>query len=105
MMLRRWKICSACAIYLPTLTVRKVGRAFVGSETGNGVKIFIGTQTPLFSLSGSSLIISPYQDDSRSLVGVVGVIAPTRTDYAQLVPMVDHTAKLVSTLLSAQKEA
>jgi len=75
------------------------------AETGNGVKIFIGAQTPLFSLSGSSLIISPYQDDSRSLVGVVGVIAPTRTDYARLVPMVDHTAKLVSTLLSAQKEA
>jgi heat-inducible transcriptional repressor len=75
------------------------------AETGNGVKIFIGAQTPLFSLSGSSLIISPYQDDSRSLVGVVGVIAPMRTDYARLVPMVDHTAKLVSTLLSAQKEA
>ena len=75
------------------------------AETGNGVKIFIGAQTPLFSLSGSSLIISPYQDDSRSLVGVVGVIAPTRTDYARLVPMVDHTAKLVSTLLSAPKEA
>ena len=75
------------------------------AETGNGVKIFIGAQTPLFSLSGSSLIISPYQDDSRSLVGVVGVIAPTRTDYARLVPMVDHTAKLVSTLISAQKEA
>lgn len=75
------------------------------AESGNGVKIFIGAQTPLFSLSGSSLIISPYQDDSRSLVGVVGVIAPMRTDYARLVPMVDHTAKLVSTLLSAQKEA
>lgn len=74
------------------------------AETGNGVKIFIGAQTPLFSLSGSSLIISPYQDEVRSLVGVVGVIAPTRTDYARLVPMVDHTAKLVSALLSAQKE-
>ena len=74
------------------------------AETGNGVKIFIGAQTPLFSLSGSSLIISPYQDELRSLVGVVGVIAPTRTDYARLVPMVDHTAKLVSALLSAQKE-
>ncbi len=70
------------------------------AETGNGVKIFIGAQTPLFSLSGSSLIIGPYQDDSRSLVGVVGVIAPTRTDYARLIPMVDHTAKLVSDILS-----
>ena len=75
------------------------------AETGNGVKIFIGAQTPLFSLSGSSLIISPYQDEAHALVGVVGVIAPTRTDYARLVPMVDHTAKLVSALLSRQNEA
>ncbi|MGI9438391.1 MAG: heat-inducible transcriptional repressor HrcA [Parvibaculales bacterium] len=73
------------------------------AETGNGVKIFIGAQTPLFSLSGSSLIIGPYQDDTRSLVGVVGVIAPTRADYARLVPMVDHTAKLVTNILSHRK--
>jgi heat-inducible transcriptional repressor len=70
------------------------------AETGNGVKIFIGAETPLFSLSGSSLIISPYHDKERSLVGVLGVIAPTRTNYARLIPMVDHTAKLVSALLS-----
>jgi heat-inducible transcriptional repressor len=42
---------------------------------------------------------------ARSLVGVVGVITPTRSDYARLVPMVDHTAQLVSTLLSRQNEA
>lgn len=72
------------------------------AETGDGVKIFIGAETPLFSLSGSSLIISPYQDKDRALVGVLGVIAPTRTNYAKLIPMVDHTAKLVSSLL-AQK--
>ena len=75
------------------------------AETGNGVKIFIGAQTPLFSLSVSSLIISPYQDGVRSLLGVVGVIAPTRSDYVRLVPMVDHMAQLVSTLLSRQNEA
>ena len=75
------------------------------AETGNRVKVFIGAQTPLFSLSGSPLIISPYQDELRSLVGVVGVIAPTRSDYVRLVPMVDHTAQLVSTLLSRQNEA
>lgn len=72
------------------------------AEIGDGVKIFIGAETPLFSLSGSSLIISPYQDKDRALVGVLGVIAPTRTNYAKLIPMVDHTAKLVSSLL-AQK--
>lgn len=73
------------------------------AEAGEGVKIFIGAETPLFSLSGSSLIISPYQDEARQLVGVLGVIAPTRTNYARLIPMVDHTAKLVSTLLSQNK--
>ena len=73
------------------------------AEAGDGVKIFIGAETPLFSLSGSSLIISPYQDDSRKLVGVLGVIAPTRTNYARLIPMVDHTARLVSGLLSKNK--
>lgn len=70
------------------------------AEAGDGVKIFIGAETPLFSLSGSSLIISPYHDRQRSLVGVLGVIVPTRTNYARLIPMVDHTAKLVSGLLS-----
>lgn len=70
------------------------------AETGDGVKIFIGAQTPLFSLSGSSVIISPYHDETRQLVGVVGVIAPTRSNYARLIPMVDHTAQTVSTLLS-----
>lgn len=72
------------------------------AEESDGVKIFIGAQTPLFSLSGSSVIISPYQDESRNLVGVVGVIAPTRTNYAKLIPMVDHTAQLVSDMLSRQ---
>lgn len=72
------------------------------AEESDGVKIFIGAQTPLFSLSGSSVIISPYQDESRNLVGVVGVIAPTRTNYARLIPMVDHTAQLVSQVLSGQ---
>jgi heat-inducible transcriptional repressor len=73
------------------------------ADAGDGVKIFIGAETPLFSLSGSSLIISPYQDAERKLVGVLGVIAPTRTNYARLIPMVDHTAKLVSGLLSQNK--
>lgn len=70
------------------------------AEDSAGVKIFIGAETPLFSLSGSSLIISPYQNADEKLVGVLGVIAPTRTNYARLIPMVDHTARLVSSLLS-----
>jgi len=70
------------------------------AEESDGVKIFIGSETPLFSLSGSSIIISPYQDSERRVVGVLGVIAPTRTNYARLIPMVDHTAQVVSKLLA-----
>lgn len=73
------------------------------AEQGEGVKIFIGAETPLFSLSGSSLIISPYRDADAALVGVLGVIAPTRTNYARLIPMVDHTAQLVTQTLAAKK--
>ncbi len=72
------------------------------AEESDGVKIFIGAQTPLFSLSGSSVIISPYHDEGRDVVGIVGVIAPTRTNYARLIPMVDHTAQAVSAILSRQ---
>lgn len=70
------------------------------AEESDGVKIFIGSETPLFSLSGSSIIISPYQDSERRVVGVLEVIAPTRTNYARLIPMVDHTAQVVSKLLA-----
>lgn len=69
------------------------------AEDGDGVKIFIGSETPLFSLSGSSVIISPYRNSDRQIVGVLGVIAPTRANYARLIPMVDHTAQVVSRLI------
>nr|HEV8009781.1 heat-inducible transcriptional repressor HrcA [Bradyrhizobium sp.] len=51
-------------------------------------------------LSGSSTIISPYRDASGGIVGVIGVIGPTRLNYARIVPMVDYTAKVVSKLLA-----
>jgi len=69
------------------------------AEESDGVKIFIGAETPLFSLSGSSLIISPYQDSEKHIVGVLGVIAPTRANYARLIPLVDHTARVVTKML------
>ncbi len=75
--------------------VRLLGRA----ESGDGVRIFIGSENQLFSLSGSSLVVSPYRDSESRLVGVLGVIGPTRLNYARIVPMVDYTAKLVSRLL------
>lgn len=70
------------------------------ASSGQGVKIFIGSETKLFSLSGSSLIVSPYVDKSEKIVGALGVIGPTRLNYARIIPLVDYTAKVVGRLLS-----
>jgi len=70
------------------------------SEDADGVRIFIGSENKLFSLSGSSLIVAPFHNDRRKIVGVLGVIGPTRINYARIIPMVDYTAKLVSRLLT-----
>lgn len=69
------------------------------AEQGDGVRIFIGSENNLFSLSGSSLVISPYRDTNQRIVGVLGVIGPTRLNYARVIPMVDYTARLVSKIL------
>ncbi len=75
-----------------------LGRA----EQADGVRIFIGSENKLFSLSGSSTIIAPYRDSAGRIVGVLGVIGPTRLNYARVIPMVDYTAKVVSRMLSGQ---
>jgi heat-inducible transcriptional repressor len=72
-----------------------LGRA----EQADGVRIFIGSENKLFSLSGSSTIISPYRDGAGHIVGVLGVIGPTRLNYARVIPMVDYTARIVSQML------
>lgn len=69
------------------------------AETGEGVKIFIGSENKLFSLSGSSVVVAPYRDSEQRIIGAVGVIGPTRLNYARIVPMVDFTAQVVSRLL------
>ena len=68
------------------------------AESGPGVRIFIGSENKLFSLSGSSLIVAPYRDSDDKIVGAVGVIGPTRLNYSRIVPMVDYTAQLMSRL-------
>ncbi len=72
-----------------------LGRA----ETAEGVRIFIGSENKLFSLSGSSMIAAPFRDGNKKIVGVLGVIGPTRLNYARIVPMVDYTAKVVGRIL------
>lgn len=69
------------------------------AEKGDGVRIFIGSENKLFSLSGSSLIVSPYRDKEQRIVGALGVIGPTRLNYARIIPMVDYTAKMVGRML------
>ena len=69
------------------------------AEKAQGVRIFIGSENKLFSLSGSSVILSPYKDANEKVVGVLGVIGPTRLNYARIVPVVDYTAHVISRML------
>ncbi len=73
------------------------------TENGEGVRIFIGSENKLFSLSGSSLIAAPFKDSSQKIVGVVGIIGPTRLNYARIVPMVDYTAQVMTKLLEQKR--
>ena len=65
----------------------------------DGVQIFIGAENALFRHTGCSMIIAPYHDQRRTIVGAIGVIGPTRMNYARIIPMVDYTAKLIGRLL------
>ena len=74
------------------------------TEQGDGVRIFIGSENKLFSLTGSSLVVSPYMNSERKIVGAIGVIGPTRLNYGRIVPLVDYTAQLVGKLISVRIE-
>ena len=74
------------------------------TEQGDGVRIFIGSENKLFSLTGSSLVVSPYMNSERKIVGAIGVIGPTCLNYGRIVPLVDYTAQLVGKLISDRIE-
>lgn len=69
------------------------------TEDGEGVRIFIGSENKLFSMSGSSVVVAPYRDKQQRVIGALGIIGPTRMNYAHIVPMVDFTANVVTRLL------
>ncbi len=69
------------------------------ADSGEGVQIFIGADNELFNISGCSFIVAPYNSSSNQLVGAIGVIGPTRMNYARIIPMVDYTAKLIGRLV------
>ena len=70
------------------------------AEGGDGVRIFIGSENKLFSLSGSSLVVSPYMNADQQIIGAVGVIGPTRLNYGRIVPIVNYTAQLVGKMIA-----
>ena len=74
-------------------------RLLDAADLAEGVQIFIGAESELFTLAGASMIIAPYADSEEKLVGAIGVIGPTRMNYGRIIPMVDYTAKLIGRLL------
>ncbi|MCG3268440.1 heat-inducible transcriptional repressor HrcA [Yoonia sp. I 8.24] len=70
------------------------------AEDGDGVRIFIGSENKLFSLSGSSLVVSPYMNADHKIIGAVGVIGPTRLNYGRIVPIVNYTAQRIGKLVA-----
>jgi heat-inducible transcriptional repressor len=69
------------------------------AREGEGVQIFIGADNPLFGVAGCSVIVAPYANSREQVVGAIGVIGPTRINYARIIPLVDYTAKVVGRLL------
>ncbi|MEL6335084.1 MAG: heat-inducible transcriptional repressor HrcA [Pseudomonadota bacterium] len=72
------------------------------AEEGDGVRVFIGAENKLFSMSGSSLVVSPYVDREDRVIGAIGVIGPTRLNYGRIVPIVDYTARLVGRAIAGE---
>ena len=72
-----------------------------GVREAQGVRIFIGAETRLFSLSGSSVIAAPYMTGRQKVLGAIGVIGPTRLNYARIIPLVDYTARVLGQVMNA----
>ncbi len=69
------------------------------TNLADGVQIFIGAENELFRVSGCSIIVAPYHNSREQIVGAIGVIGPTRINYARIIPLVDYTAKVVGRLI------
>jgi heat-inducible transcriptional repressor len=80
-------------------TKETVLRLLDASKKAEGVQIFIGAESHLFGVAGCSLIIAPYQNSRERIIGAIGVIGPTRINYARIIPMVDYTAKVIGRIM------
>lgn len=76
-------------------TKETVMRLVEATHQGEGVRIFIGAGSALFGVAGCSMVIAPYMNSREQIVGAIGVIGPTRINYARIIPMVDYTAKVI----------
>lgn len=74
-----------------------------GVRDGEGVRIFIGAETRLFSLSGSAVIAAPYMTGAQKVVGAIGVIGPARLNYARIIPLVDYTARVLGRVMNGSQ--
>ena len=87
------------ALFAALETRETLVRLIDATQGADGVQIFIGAENELFSLAGCSVIIAPYKDGREQIVGAVGVIGPTRMNYARIIPMVDYTAKMIGRII------
>jgi heat-inducible transcriptional repressor len=69
------------------------------AQTAEGVQIYIGAENRLFGMTGCSMIIAPYTNSQERVIGAIGVIGPTRLNYARIIPMVDYTARVIGRLV------
>ena len=80
-------------------TREAMARLLEETGRGDGVQIFIGAENPLFRHTGCSMVVSPYMNSKEQIIGAIGVIGPTRINYARIIPLVDYTAKVIGRLL------
>ena len=69
------------------------------TDNAEGVQIFIGAENTLFDQTGCSMVVAPFKGEQQSFVGAIGVIGPTRLNYARIIPLVDYTAKVIDRII------
>jgi heat-inducible transcriptional repressor len=88
------------ALFSALETKEAMLRLIDAAETAEGVQIFIGAQNELFGVTGCSMIMAPYKNAQQQIVGAIGVVGPTRMNYARIIPMVDYTARVIGRMMS-----
>ena len=80
-------------------TKESLVRLLDATREGEGVQIYIGSDNPLFGVAGCSVVVAPYGNSREQVIGAIGVVGPTRINYARIIPLVDYTAKVIGRML------